>query len=131
MVKITLAQQAGESYYYLDGEFVERTGGDPRTRRNLAEHFKAKVVKITGIRDSVTGPGLRIDMARRASARGRRVASRTIDGVRFELWRARVGGRFLAVDVASKIVVGSSQGSMKVVRKKYDDNVRKAAAMSR
>ncbi|KKN72373.1 hypothetical protein LCGC14_0412000 [marine sediment metagenome] len=53
----------GESYYYLDGKFLDRMDGSPETRRRVANKYRAKVVKIKNIRHSITGKGLEIRLS--------------------------------------------------------------------
>ena len=53
-----------ESYYYLNGKFVERMDGDKRTRTYLAKEFNAKIVKIVPFTHNITGKGTKIYMTK-------------------------------------------------------------------
>jgi len=53
-----------ESYYYLDGKFVERMDGSLSTRTRFAKKLHAKVVKIIPINHNITGKGTEIYMTK-------------------------------------------------------------------
>jgi len=54
----------GESYYYLNGKFVDRMEGNKYTRTRFAKELNAKIVKIVPINDSITGKGSKIYMTK-------------------------------------------------------------------